>query len=109
MNNTKKVVLIVTGVIVVCLISAGIVLGIYCAGGNKISDFFGVFRGSRVLVDETQALELDGISGISVDCPSGDVIVLPGSETRVEMKGTLWTPEERSNTSLSRRTAASLP
>ena len=44
MSNTKKVVLIVTGVVLVCLIGVGIVMAVYAAGCNNASDFLGIFN-----------------------------------------------------------------
>ena len=99
MSNTKKVVLIVTGIALVCLIGAGIVVGVFYAranhDGNDISNFFGAFSGSRVEVDESHALDLDGVSTLMVSCASGNVTVVPGDETKVEMTGNLWTPEKK--------------
>lgn len=99
MSNTKKVVLIVTGIALVCLIGAGIVFGIFYARGdhegNDISNFFGAFSGSRIEVDETHELDLDGVSTLTVECASGNVTVQPGEEPKVEMTGSLWTPEEK--------------
>jgi lia operon protein LiaG len=95
MSNTKKVVLIVTGVVVVCLIGLGIVMAAYAAGGNTMSDFLDIFSGARVTVDETHALELDGVSGILVECASGNVTVMPGNEPKVDVTGSLWTRKEK--------------
>lgn len=99
MSNTKKVVLIVTGVALVCLIGAGIILGISYTqasrDGHDVSNFFGLFSGSRVTVEETHELKLDGISALSVECASGNVTVQPGTEAKVEMTGSLWTPEQK--------------
>ncbi len=99
MSNTKKVVLIVTGVLLVCLIGAGIVVGVFYAqanrDGNHVSNFFGLFSGSRVTVDETHELDLNGVSTLTVDCASGNVTVKPGDEAKVEMTGSLWTPEQK--------------
>ncbi len=95
MNNTTKVVLIVTGVVLVCLIGAGIVAGVYYTGMGGRSNFFDIFSGSRVTVDESHDLDLNGISGISVECASAAVTVVPGDEPKAEMKGSLWAPEKK--------------
>jgi hypothetical protein len=58
-------------------------------------DFFGIFRGSRVTVDETHELDLDGVTALSVNCASGTVKVIPGDEPKVTMTGALWTPEQK--------------
>jgi DUF4097 and DUF4098 domain-containing protein YvlB len=95
MSRTKKTVLIVAGIALVCLIGAGIVLGAYYAGSGHMPNFFGIFLGSRVAVDETHPLNLAGISGITVDFASGNVKVVAGSEPKVSMTGRLWTPKEQ--------------
>lgn len=95
MSNTKIVVLIVVGVLVVCLIGAGIVLGLYFTQHGDNKDFFGMFRGSRVTADETHALNLDGVTSLNVECSAGTVTVLPGDKAEVSMTGTLWTPDQR--------------
>jgi len=95
MSNTKKVVLIVTGVLVVCLIGAGIVLGLYLTGDRDNTQYFGIFRGSRVTVDETHALDLGGVASLRVECSSGTITVQPGDEPGVVMTGVLWTPSPK--------------
>ncbi len=95
MSKTMKVVLIVTCVVLVCLIGAGIVAGVYYAGMGGRSNFFDIFSGSRVAVDESHALDLNGISEISVECASAAVTVVPGDEPKAEMKGNLWAPKKQ--------------
>ena len=95
MSNTKKVVLIVTGVLVVCLIGVSIVVGLYFAGDRDHSDYFGIFKGSRVTVNETHELNLSGVSALEVECASGSVKIMPGDEPEVTMTGALWTPEQK--------------
>jgi DUF4097 and DUF4098 domain-containing protein YvlB len=95
MSNTVKVVLVVTSVILVCLISAGILLSVYFAGVGEGTNIFDIFSVSHISVDETHELDLSGISSVSVECASADIEFVPDSEPRVEMTGNLWTPEEK--------------
>lgn len=76
MSNTKKVVLIVTAVLVVCLIGAGIVIMI--AYGGTFPNIFVPLKGKAVTIDESELLQVDGAKQIHVDCVSGRVIIQTG-------------------------------
>lgn len=95
MSNTKITVLIVTGVLLVCIIGACVVLGLYFSGGRNMSNFMDIFHNSRVAVNETKTLDLTGASSVTVQCPSGSITVEPGSEPSVKMEGSIWTADKK--------------
>jgi lia operon protein LiaG len=95
MSNSKKVLLIFGCVALVCLIGAAIVVGVYfgkAGSGAGIADLLG---GERVTLDETQTLDLDGVTSLSVECPSGAITLAPGDEVRVELSGSIWTAKTK--------------
>ncbi|MDD5018493.1 MAG: DUF4097 family beta strand repeat-containing protein, partial [Eubacteriales bacterium] len=94
-STTKKVVLILTGIVLVCVIGAGIVLGAYFGGGNDLSSFFNLFGENNITVDESESLDLDGVSDIVVACTSGDILIAEGDQARAELKGTVLAREEQ--------------
>lgn len=90
MSKLTKTVLIVTGVLLVCIIGAGVILGVWLSGGNGVT-LSGLLSGRRITVDETKTLDLSSASSVAIQCSSGRVTVLPGDEPKVHMKSTLWT------------------
>ncbi|MHB1313997.1 MAG: DUF4097 family beta strand repeat-containing protein [Christensenellales bacterium] len=95
MSNMKKVVLITSVVLLLCLIGAGITLGIYYARGNDLSSFWNIFENYKIELNETVALPLEGVSDILVDCSSGDIVVTDAKEARVELRGNLVAREAK--------------
>ena len=91
MSNTTKVVLVVTAVLVVCLIGAGVVLMTNFGGSLvNIPNMFSSKGGIGVQIDEAQNLDLGGVESIKVNCVSGDVIIAVGAP-RVELTGNITT------------------
>jgi len=77
MSTTKKIVLIVSSVLLVCLVSAGIIIGTsYGSGGFGM--LFGTIKGESMNVDESADLDLTGIDSINVQCVAGKIIVAEG-------------------------------
>ena len=95
MSKVSKVVLILSGIALVCIIGAGVVLGIFFADGSDLSSFFNLFGRNKIEVDESETLVLDDITAISIDCISGDIFVIPSDEAKVEMKGNLLVRKEQ--------------
>lgn len=90
MSNTKLVVLVITAVLVVCLVGAGVVLMI---GGSFQSLFAG---GTEVIIEEAQALDVAGIKNINVHCVSGEIIIAAGAP-RAELNGKIRTSQIKDN------------
>lgn len=88
MSNTKKVVLIVTAVLVVCLIGTGVVMMI--AYGGTFPNIFVPLGGTAVTIDESESLQIDGANQINVDCVIGRVIIQTG-QPRAELAGDVTT------------------
>lgn len=95
MSKTKKVVLILTAIFLVCLIGAGIVVGSYFNSGNDFSSFFSIFGGSTIDINEGEALALDDVSLLSIDCVSGNIYIAQAEDARVELKGKLLGKQEQ--------------
>lgn len=89
MSATKKVVLIVSAILLVCLIGAAVIVSISFANGNP-PDFLGFVKGESRQIDESAELDLAGIENVKVTCVSGDVVIAPG-EPRAELTGSIVT------------------
>ncbi len=92
MSKTTKVVLIVTSVFLACAIGAGIVIGVFLNNGGKFDNFYDIFGGKKIEVDESEELDLGGVAAISVSCTSAEIQVLPSDDARVTLKGTVVSP-----------------
>lgn len=77
MSTTVKIVLIVSSVLLVCLICAGIIIGTSFGRGG-FGMLFGSLKGESFNVDESADLDLGGIDTINVHCVSGKIIVEEG-------------------------------
>lgn len=88
MSDTKKVALIVTAVLVVCLIGAGIVIMI--AYGGSFPNIFVPLVGTAVTIDESEPLRVDGANQINIDSVIGKVIIQTG-QPRAELTGNVTT------------------
>ena len=91
MSKTTKVVLIVTGVFLVCVIGAGIIVGVV-AGEGGFQAFFG---GERFEIDEAEALDLAGVDNIRVECSSAEIHIVESDEAKVTLKGTAVSSKEQ--------------
>ncbi len=89
MSTTKIIILVVSSILLVCLIAAGIIIGTNYANG-KATDLFGLVSGKGINVNESADLDMTGIEVVNVDCVSGKIIIAPG-EPRAELTGTIIT------------------
>lgn len=89
MSTTKKVVLIVGSVLLVCLIGAGIIIGANFGRGSGKS-FFSLFNSASVQIDESAELDLSGVETINVECVSGKITIAPG-EPDAHLTGSVLT------------------
>ncbi len=95
MSTTKKVLIIVGSVMLVCIIAAGIVIGTnFSRIGSK--GWFGIFSSQSNNIEESADLDLSGIETVNVECVSGKIIVAPG-EPGAELTGNILTsnPKEK--------------
>ena len=95
MNKTKKAILIASAVFLVCILGAGTMVGILYSTGSDLSSFWNIFGGNKFRVEETASLPLDGITALSVDCMSGNIVITDAQEPRVELKGNIIARERK--------------
>ncbi len=93
MSTTTKVVLIVAGVLVVCILGAAVTLGLM-AGHNGMPNWNGLFRSAVIDIDESAELDLSGVSHINIENVSGRIIVAPG-EPRATLTGRVTTNTDK--------------
>lgn len=93
MSNTKKVVLIVTAVLVVCLIGAGTVL-LAGYGGEFPNILIPSRGGTAVRIDESETLSTNGVAKVSIECVIGRIIIEKG-DARAELTGNITTNAEK--------------
>lgn len=93
MSTTTKVVLIVAGVLVVCILGTAVTLGIM-AGRSGLSNLKGLFQGAVIDIDESAELDLSGVSHINIENVSGRIIVAPG-EPRATLTGRVTTNTDK--------------
>ncbi len=93
MKKTTKVVLITTAVLLVCVVGAVIIIGGYL-NGRGFEHFQEIF-GDEINVDESSALDLDGITEIRVDCASADIHILQSEDAVAMLKGTVRSSKEQ--------------
>lgn len=89
MSTTKKVLIIVGSVMLVCLIAAGIIIGTSYSriGGHG---WFGFFSSQSKEIDESASLDLSGVDTINVECVSGNINIAPG-EPGAKLTGSILT------------------
>lgn len=88
MSKTAKVVIVFSAIALVCLIGAGIVLGVYF-NNNGIEGWSGL-RGDATEIDESVQLSLDDVDALDVECVSGNVVFVESDNARVTLKGKIW-------------------
>ncbi len=95
MSTTKKVVLITTCVLVVCLIAAAVIIGTNF-GRVGSNGWFGLFSSKSAAIEESASLDLAGIETVNVDCVSGHINITPG-EPGAKLTGSILTssPKEK--------------
>lgn len=95
MSTTKKVILIVGSVLLVCLICAGIIIGAN-AGNMNGQGLFGIFNSASFSIDESSDLDLSGVDTINVECVSGDINITSG-EPNATLTGSIITANPKEN------------
>ncbi len=89
MSTTKKVLIIVGSVMLVCLIAAGIIIGTsYSRIGSH--GWFGFFSSQSREIDESALLDLSGVDTVNVECVSGKINIAPG-EPGAKLTGSILT------------------
>lgn len=92
MSSTKKVVIILSIIAVVCLIGAGIVVAANFSGATGWGELFG---GSKFAIDEREELDLAGVEKLSINCTSGDVAFVASDEAKATLTGTVISAREQ--------------
>jgi len=93
MSKTKKIVVVVSAVFLACVIGAGTIIGVYF-NGKDFGHFYEIF-GGRFDVDESIALDLNGVTKIKVDCTSTDIHIVQSDDAVAKLKGTVTSPKEQ--------------
>lgn len=95
MSTTKKVLIIVGSVMLVCLIAAGIIIG---TSYNRIGSngWLGIFSSQSSSIEESAALDLSGVKTVNVDCVSGKIVISPG-EPGAALSGSILTSNPKDN------------
>ena len=87
MSKTKKVVLITSAIALACIIGACIVVGVFFSCGSDLASFSNIFGSSLTEINESEVLDLDGISTLAIDCDSADIEFVDSSDTKVTIAG----------------------
>ena len=87
MSKNKKVVLIVSAIALVCIIGAGVVIGILFSRGSDFAEFNNIFGRNMENINESAALNLDGASVLAIDCDSADIEFVDSDEAKVTIVG----------------------
>lgn len=95
MSTTKKIVLIVSCVLLVCIICAGIIMATSFGSGG-FGMLFGSIKGKSLNVDENADLDLSGIDSINVQCVSGKIIVGEG-KPHASLTGSILSSQPKDN------------
>ncbi|MBT3318749.1 MAG: DUF4097 family beta strand repeat protein [Clostridia bacterium] len=89
MSKTAKVIIVFSSIALVCLIGAGIVLGVYFNGSRDFVRFSDIL-GNATEIDESAQLSLDDIDALDIECVSGNVVFVESDNARVTLKGRIW-------------------
>lgn len=95
MSTTKKIVLIVSCVLLVCIICAGIIMATSFGSGG-FGMLFGSIKGKSLNVDENADLDLSGIDSINVQCVSGKIIIGEG-KPHASLTGSILSSQPKDN------------
>ena len=87
MSKNSKVVLIVSAIALVGIVGAGIVVGMFFSRGSDFANFYNIFGRNMIEIDESEALTLDGVSAIAIDCDSADIEFVDAQEAKVSVVG----------------------
>jgi DUF4097 and DUF4098 domain-containing protein YvlB len=93
MSKTTKIVLIFSSILLVCIIGIGIIFGVYY-GNENVTDGFKNLFGKGIEVNESQMLDLEGISMLHINCVSGDIDVIESDEAKITLAGNVWSTED---------------
>lgn len=96
MSKTAVIVIVFSSILLVCLIGIGIIVGIGYTNRGDDGSLANLF-GSGIEVNESENLELDGVSKLVVDCVSGDIDVIKSEAAKVTLTGNIWTTEDMSD------------
>jgi len=94
MSTTKKVVLIVTCVLVVCILGAAVSLGIAAGSVGGAPGWRNLLHSTVVQVDESAPLDISDIGSLNIENVSGRIVVAPG-EPRVTLTGRVTTSTDK--------------
>ncbi len=95
MSTTKKIVLIVSSVLLVCIICAGIIMATSFGKGG-FGMLFGSIKGESQNVNESADLDLSGIDSINVQCVSGKIIIEEG-KPHASLNGSILSSQPKDN------------
>lgn len=95
MSTTKKIVLIVSSVLLVCIICAGILMATSFGSGG-FGMLFGSIKGESLNINESADLDLSGIDSINVQCVSGKINVTEG-KPHASLTGSILSSQPKDN------------
>lgn len=95
MSATKKIVLIASCVLLVCIICAGIIMATSFGSGG-FGMLFGSIKSKSIHVDENADLDLSGIDSINVQCVSGKIIIGEG-KPHASLTGSILSGQPKDN------------
>ncbi len=91
MSKTAKVVIIFSAIALVCLIGAGIVLGVYF--NNNGTQGWSGLRGNAIEVDESVQLSIEDAEALSVECDAANIEFVVADSASVTLVGKTWAHE----------------
>ena len=95
MSKTKKTVIVFSILAAMCIIGTCIVVGIFFSNGNDFSSFLNIFGANRIKISEKEDLDLNGVTGISVNCSSADITIEQSKKAYVTLIGEVIAPDEQ--------------
>lgn len=98
MSKTAVIVIVFSSILLVCVIGVGIIIGLGYAneGGDGVFKWSNLF-GEGTEVNESESLDLNGVSELYIDCVSGDIDVIKSDDAKVTLKGHVWPADEASD------------
>lgn len=87
MSRTKKIVIISSCILFVCLVVMGITLGAFISKTGNVDNIAGIFQGRGFGINESSELDLEGIDALQINCTSANIHIVESGEARAELKG----------------------